>query len=634
MRILRMHVVNLFSYKNAELPLEGFNVIVGPNGSGKTNLIRILERFYKPDLQPDRLHSISLFHNVVIDPQDRFDENNDSLLWLDIEFSDREVGLLLGLIFGKKLDDHQYDGGLKKCSLILAWKASTAKGHMLDAILFRFGNGLSVISERSMSPPGSLTHFACGEVPPDTQKILQLLKPNVTENEYQNEKGVNFTQAIGKLEGAIINNEDVRNWFVLNDGRKVFMDWPPLEIQASGVDDPQSYASEYTRYLNADSGLTISFWTLVGGIINKNLGIVQNLRPKPDELAKTLFDLKNHEGREKHYCAIKCDFEKMFNGITFDVLIPRNSDKLPPSEGANASDMDVRVIKVKEGEKTFPLDRAASAYLEVLYTFSKILEEDRGIVVLDEPAMNLHPVKVRYLSKLLAGMSEKVNRQVIIITHSPYFLDVSLLSDVKRNIIYVKRDKNDGSSKIFTKKTFDATGQPCSCRLKKNENCKIDIKPHKFFPGIFFAKCCIFVEGPSDAAALGAISDSLDNVFDVNDIFIVGAGGKDIVDKYVCIIEAYDIPHIAMVDHDYLCDNKKRGTTCDFVILIGKLENELCQLGSVRTANSVDADDAYITVCNAMKQDRKKVRGTMLGCVVDRALEKAGVDPQSIWNSS
>ena len=44
MKIKKIHVENLLSYDNFEVGLDGnFNIIVGPNNVGKTNIIRILE---------------------------------------------------------------------------------------------------------------------------------------------------------------------------------------------------------------------------------------------------------------------------------------------------------------------------------------------------------------------------------------------------------------------------------------------------------------------------------------------------------------------------------------------------------------------------------------------------------------
>jgi predicted ATP-dependent endonuclease of OLD family len=79
----------------------------------------------------------------------------------------------------------------------------------------------------------------------------------------------------------------------------------------------------------------------------------------------------------------------------------------------------------------------------------------------------------------------------------------------------------------------------------------ISLKNHNFKPEIFFSSGNILVEGPGDESAFAAISDSLDNILQKLSIHIINLGGKDILESYVPILEAYSIPHMARVDYDY-----------------------------------------------------------------------------------
>jgi hypothetical protein len=134
-----------------------------------------------------------------------------------------------------------------------------------------------------------------------------------------------------------------------------------------------------------------------------------------------------------------------------------------------------------------------------------------------------------------------------------------------------------------------------------------------------------------------AISDALGNVLEKNDILVVDSGGKDILDKYVGLIELYQLPHVAMVDHDYISDNKKRKRTKDFIVLPKRLEDELAQLGpecNANISNSIDAVDAYEIVLNKMNTDREKLKNTNIGKLFNNALAKAGVaNPEEKWKN-
>ncbi|MGC2427971.1 MAG: TOPRIM nucleotidyl transferase/hydrolase domain-containing protein [Nitrososphaeraceae archaeon] len=67
----------------------------------------------------------------------------------------------------------------------------------------------------------------------------------------------------------------------------------------------------------------------------------------------------------------------------------------------------------------------------------------------------------------------------------------------------------------------------------------IELKSHNFKPEIFFSNCNIFVEGPSDKAALAAISDSLNDIFAKYSIQIIDVDGRDTLEKYVPLLKDY-----------------------------------------------------------------------------------------------
>ena len=134
-------------------------------------------------------------------------------------------------------------------------------------------------------------------------------------------------------------------------------------------------------------------------------------------------------------------------------------------------------------------------------------------------------------------------------------------------------------------------------------------------------------------------------------IHIMNVGGKDTMEKYVPILEAYSIPHVALVDYDYLCDDKKkiaksRNKTQDFIILPRRLEEELSCFDSniaviskfntndpCKTSNpdSITPAAAYHIVLKAMLNQKEKVKSSNLGKVVDTAISKAGGDPDEFW---
>lgn len=83
----------------------------------------------------------------------------------------------------------------------------------------------------------------------------------------------------------------------------------------------------------------------------------------------------------------------------------------------------------------YPLEDTASGYFETIGIFTALVIGNGNVIFLDEPALHLHPTKIKYFGRRLMGMSEK---QVIVITHSPYFVELSLFSP-GRNLISVRK---------------------------------------------------------------------------------------------------------------------------------------------------------------------------------------------------
>ena len=90
MEIIEIEVRNIFSYyANTIIPFsKNISLIVGPNNSGKTNIIRLLDLFLKELASPDGnfLESYSY-------------KNEDSTLRIRIVFCDCEIDAIIGFFY-------------------------------------------------------------------------------------------------------------------------------------------------------------------------------------------------------------------------------------------------------------------------------------------------------------------------------------------------------------------------------------------------------------------------------------------------------------------------------------------------------------------------------------------------------
>jgi len=158
------------------------------------------------------------------------------------------------------------------------------------------------------------------------------------------------------------------------------------------------------------------------------------------DLAKYLFYLKNAEdlSMRKKYYYIKKRFRNIFSqeNIDFDVV---NYDGYP------------RIVISHNNSKQLPIENVGSGIFEVLNILAVVIGASEKVILLDEPALHLHPV---YQKKLLKDIFEKLNEngnnQIIIITHSPYLIDTELLPNTFR----FYKDKNETTQLVSIYEKF------------------------------------------------------------------------------------------------------------------------------------------------------------------------------------
>src|SRR4051812_47889275 len=92
MKLAKVRICNLYSYQDEVIIFEDYNIIVGPNASGKTNLIRILEILNAYDIQ-----------SVKLEKRNKHSVDNPSYLHLEAWLYEYEIKMLFQLIFNKSI---------------------------------------------------------------------------------------------------------------------------------------------------------------------------------------------------------------------------------------------------------------------------------------------------------------------------------------------------------------------------------------------------------------------------------------------------------------------------------------------------------------------------------------------------
>jgi hypothetical protein len=195
-----------------------------------------------------------------------------------------------------------------------------------------------------------------------------------------------------------------------------------------------------------------------------------------------LFRLKNGSAADRRqFAAIQSLFSRL-TGRTFDIVLAIP----PPGQGGEPpASLQVSVMISHHGQD-LPIDFAGAGIWEALL-LSATLPESAGLVaVLDEPARNLHPT----LQRGLLTEMRRAPGQFVLITHSPYLVSISEHRDLAGIVRF------DTANGVTCQRRLAANDEPGSARLRKVLGESADAR------ALLFARGVVLVEGGTELGAL------------------------------------------------------------------------------------------------------------------------------------
>jgi predicted ATPase len=222
--------------------------------------------------------------------------------------------------------------------------------------------------------------------------------------------------------------------------------------------------------------------------------------------------------------------------------------------------------KVGKSEVPIPIDMAGQGHRELLSLLTALIGRPGSVVFLDEPASNMHPTLLsRFLMDLMGQgeCSKELGRnQVIVITHSPVVAKIFIeadasaseknpaeegLSDISDLSIISVHRVGDGASVIryLTPDKWQGDKE----EFLKTIGRIVD-------PRILFARGVVLCEGPADHAFLREMlrrSEKWNELLS-NDVELVWMNSKNNLVKYDEVLNKLEIPYVAFLDFDALCE--------------------------------------------------------------------------------
>jgi len=554
-----------------------YNVIVGANNSGKTNLIRVL----------DMISNNDDFTNFIMHKNLKFEKTKPSEIFLTLKFTDEEIKMILQSMFGHQINQTEFSDEVKTMDVLIFWSDVIKDAPYPNLVFYKLHNGLTIVSaenqnmvfdssylfgneDRYQKAIDSHKHFAWGSFLNKFTKNYTIREDNTIGNQ-------------PKFFEACARNESMGSFFQKDRNLYTTIRFS-VEFNQS---NPTVEGSEVADFLSLkkDSTHRINLSRLVNNIIKMNYVKIQEIHPTYKQLTDRLAELRNVYPAD--YEELQDVFEELTNGIKITVVRRTPQNEISKEEW----------VLLKDGERVFSLQESASGHYGLIYILHSILNKPNQMIIIDEPEVHFHPIMITQLNESLNKLALERNNQIVIISHSPKFVNFNLIDSVQYSkLISVIRTKD-----FSEVSSSSASFQPA-------------LKRHLFNPEVFFGKCSMIVEGSDDYFAMKAISDYHNGLFEKYNITLTHCWGLGNVPAMIEIHNEFKIPFLAMVDSDYT------SSMDDVVKLPQRLEEEYQKLG---WSGSKVKDNAYPFMEELLKNGGlNKLKRTTLWSVFKQIITK------------
>ena len=235
--------------------------------------------------------------------------------------------------------------------------------------------------------------------------------------------------------------------------------------------------------------------------INGNFRFVPSRRPFGSDFAPHILDFKNYESTEfDNRIANQAHFDNqlatsiasLFRDTQKKAEFLRVLSAVDPNSASFSSDnvggRNVLLYTGPSKRQHVITDTGDGITNLIRIVYSLVTSEPLSCIVVDEPELSLHPQLQRNLYKVLLSYSN--DRQVVVLTHSPHFVDWQQISGTARLFRVLIDD--EGSSRIVSPSNDSFS----------SVNAYSDVMSRKYYDSVckelFFARTAVLLEGAED----------------------------------------------------------------------------------------------------------------------------------------
>lgn len=576
MKLKSIKISNILSFEQKnnideceEIPFDKkLNILIGANGSGKSNFLEILNKIFKSALIRGCTFNETILEKNPEDP-------NRYPLYQVMAHRD---------VFHNLPKNYESDNDLKEIKIKLLLEQSDYDNLSfiiknlveIQNFLGAYSSGLQkfeeTISEDDIKKKDIIEfHFA------DKNSSNKF----IIENDFSNDKSLSFIFTYFQ------NYNFVQNVILLAN-RIHGKSWQPLK-------QIMTLLSSYRNYDRITDKYTIqpNEFDQLQQIFNK---IVDESARRAEEKEPIVFDFVKHRFSHRmnsiEYQLINAKLSNSENKTSLDFLKEEDT-VFKGIEKLLKSSLDLSLyIENKEksldynfsfrystGKKIDVFDLSSGEKGIIHFIFSLYgYDMKNGVMIIDEPELHLHPqVQKKYL-EIIREVKDDLDTQFILATHSSIFVNPETIDGVKR--FYMD---NNNSTKVI------------SPSLSDKERDLVRILSYTNSSKIFFAKRVILVEGDSDEYFFRFYFDKFkeENKKIETDVEFLYIGGKDHYSYWKKFLTEYKITAYFIGDLDKVSGGTAAQILAQskeniFILSQGNLENYIGSVKSNKLENAID----------------------------------------------
>ena len=545
-----------FGPEETSIDFDDFNIIVGPNSSGKTNLLRSLQVVERA-LGQSGLGQVTAFYHVATESftvEATFDLNHE------------EAEAIADFLVCEPLNESvsPVDGETQPAaqahatSIAISFHQQLARSFDRVSFLVRARGGTSQNvriylrvgrsgKELFINPFGTVTLKPLDAVSGPTVGWARFLIDSAKPSSDRMPNETLLETVHRSLSGTYVALQ-IPQWLQLD--------------QVERSENVGSFAANIRRFMESRGifSASVTIPDLLRGIYSGAFRVLYEDRFRPRGFTKLpstiqnapasqpppasadlnilLYRLKmSAETQERErYAKIKEEFRRLAGQEhDFDV-VQRTQTQAAPNVAPGTTRIGLAYeigITVKTAKGWIGLDFAAAGLLELILILTAVIGERDRILLLDEPALNLHPGKQLELLRLLEeGTSDS---QVIMITHSPYLVSEKRVGQVLR----LQREAD--ATKVYRlKKKNSAFRAKLAKEIRRNPAIKLAL----------FSAGVILVEGDDEEAALPVWLSKCTPPVDLieRNVIVANSHGDSSLLTYSQIFDSWHVPNVIVCD--------------------------------------------------------------------------------------